>query len=424
MLVSKLQCYRTMIQQQSYLILGLARSGKATAAFFDAHHYPYVLYDDSQTDYNGKTVINHPDNISWDTIKSVIQSPGICFNYPDPHPVTARAREKNIPIETDIDLFNQHRDPAAQCIGITGTNGKSTTTALVTHILTHARKHAAMGGNIGVAALSLLMPNQQKNHGKPYNIYVLELSSFQLEATHHIDLDVAAIINITEDHLDRHGTMDHYRAAKHRIFTNATHTITGDTCPKIVTDPHLFDRLPGQHNLENINIAIAICSALDIPMDLIMKGIASFPGLPHRMEIVYNKDNLLIINDSKATNADATEKALACYKDDIVFWIAGGKPKTDGIVPLKPYFPFIARAYFMGEAKDIFLATAKDSVICHTSGTLDGALTKAIVDAQKSQLDYPDKRHIILFSPACASFDQFRDFEHRGDVFRKLVVQR
>ncbi len=424
MLVSKLQCYRTMIQQQSYLILGLARSGKATAAFFDAHHYPYILYDDSLTNYNGQAVLNNPNDIPWDTIKSVIQSPGICFNYPAPHPVTARAREKNIPIETDIDLFNQHRDPAAHYIGITGTNGKSTTTALVTHILNHARKHAAMGGNIGVAALSLLMPNQQKNHGKPFNFYVLELSSFQLEATHQINLDIAVIINITEDHLERHDTMDHYRAAKQRIFTHAKHTITGETCPKILTDPHAFEHLPGQHNLENMNTAIAVCSALDIPMNLIMKGIASFPGLPHRMEIVYNEDNLLIINDSKATNADAAEKALACYKDDIVFWIAGGKPKTDGIVPLKPYFPFITRAYFIGEAKEAFLATAKDSVTCHISSTLEGALTKAIIDAQKNQLEHPDKRHVILFSPACASFDQFRDFEHRGDVFRKLVIQR
>ena len=409
-----------MTNPKFYLILGLARSGKATAAFFDAHHHDYVLYDDFVTHYNDKVVLTNLDDIPWDTITSVIQSPGVPFDYPAPHPVTARARQKGIVIETDIDIFNQHRNPATQCIGITGTNGKSTTTTLITHVLNHAGKQAVMGGNVGVAALSLLTQNTSE---KPIDVYVLELSSFQLEAANRIDLDVAAIINITEDHLDRHQTMDDYIAAKYRIFAHAKTAITGETCPEIFTDSTAFEHLPGQHNLQNINFTIAVCRALDIHLDTILEGISTFPGLPHRMEIIYHENDLLIINDSKATNANATEKALACYKDDIVFWIAGGKPKTEGIAPLKAYFPFIEKAYFIGEAKDIFFATAKDAINCQACGVLEGALTKAIIDAQKSQLKNPEKRHVILFSPACASFDQFNDFEHRGDVFRQLVTQ-
>ncbi|MES2252422.1 MAG: UDP-N-acetylmuramoyl-L-alanine--D-glutamate ligase [Pseudomonadota bacterium] len=411
------------IQKQStYLILGLARSGKATAAFFGRIGESYVVYDDQAICYEGRDVLSAIIDIPWETIKAVIQSPGIPFFKPQPHPVTAAAIVKGIPVMTDIDLFNQYRDGSIACVGITGTNGKSTTTALVTHILNMAGKKAVMGGNIGVPVLSLL-------DERDVSVHVLELSSFQLEVTNRIDLDIAVLTNVSEDHIDRHGSMDAYSAAKDRIFNHAKCRVIGAECVEPVDDLSGIERLPGVHNEENMRVAYAVCTKLGVAHDLIVKGFNSFLGLAHRMELVYTCSDFCIINDSKATNADSTERALVHYTQlaplPYIYWIAGGKPKAGGIQSLKPYFSMIRKAYFIGAAQEEFLATTEGSIDAKTCGDLETAVCAAFADMRNEVRAHgydPLRHYLILFSPACASYDQFRDFEHRGDEFKRLAL--
>ena len=409
------------LEKQTYLILGLARSGKATAAFFDRIGAPHVVYDDRAEQYEGKPVLSTPNDISWGLIKAVVQSPGIPFSHPTPHPVTALALSKNIPIITDIDLFNQYREPNATCVGITGTNGKSTTTALITHILNAAGMKACMGGNIGVPVLSLL---DEQN----VSVYVLELSSFQLEVTHQINLDVAVFTNISEDHIDRHGSMAGYIAAKERIYRHAKMRVTGTECTEPENDLSAVENLPGMHNQENMRVAYAVCVKLGVPHDVIMSGIHSFPGLSHRMERVYRCSDFSVVNDSKATNADSTERAFAHYTQlahpPMIYWIAGGKPKEGGIQSLKPFFKAITKAYFIGAAQDKFLETADGAIDAKASGDLETAVKAAFADVRAEARAHghdPLRHYLILLSPACASYDQFSDFEHRGDEFKRLV---
>ena len=406
---------------QKYLILGLARSGKATVAFFDRIGESYVLYDDQAEQYEGKSVLSALNDIPWETIKAVVQSPGIPFSYPAPHPVTALAIAKGIPVITDIDLFHQHRDPAIRCVGITGTNGKSTTTALIAHILNSAGIKALMGGNIGVPVLSLL-------DEKDVSVCVLELSSFQLEVTHQIDLDVAVLTNISEDHLDRHGSMAGYIEAKERIYRHAQSRVVGAECGLPFDDLSAVERLPGLHNQENMRVAYAVCTKLGVSHDAIMVGLHSFPGLAHRMEIVYKCSDFSVVNDSKATNADSAERALLYYTQleppPMIYWIAGGKSKVGGIQSLESYFGKITKAYFFGVAQEEFLETVGAAIDAKTCGDLETAIQGAFADirAEARAHGHDPKRHyLILFSPACASFDQFRDFEHRGDEFKRLV---
>lgn len=409
------------IHQSNYLILGLARSGKATAAFFDRIGKPYVIYDDQATAYEGKPVLSSLNDIPWETIKAVVQSPGIPFSHPMPHPVTSLAIAKKIPIITDIDLFNQYRDPTVACVGITGTNGKSTTTALITHILNSTGKKALMGGNIGVPVLSLL--------DEPgVSVYVLELSSFQLEMTCQINLDVAVLTNISEDHIDRHGSMAGYIEAKERIYRHAQVRVIGAECIEPVENLSSVERLPGLHNQENMRVAYAVCMKLGMSHDAIMEGIYSFPGLAHRMELVYKCSDFSVVNDSKATNADSTERALAYYTQlenpAMIYWIAGGKSKIGGIKNLKPYFNKVTKAYFFGAAEDEFLATVGNDLDAKTCSDLETAIQAAFADIRTEARIHgrdPMRYYVILFSPACASFDQFRDFEHRGDEFKRLV---
>jgi UDP-N-acetylmuramoylalanine--D-glutamate ligase len=417
------------IQPTHFLILGLARSGKATADYFDQIGEAYVLYDDHAQSYGDKSVLNSLADIAWDAIKCVIQSPGVPFSYPKPHPVTAAALARNIPIKTDIDLFNTARDKSAPCIGITGTNGKSTTTALVTHILNAAGRNAVMGGNIGVPVLSLFGDSIVTNPA--VTDYVLELSSFQLETTHRIDLDIAVITNIGDDHIDRHGTMENYVAAKKRIFDHANIQITGANCPDPAFDFKAVERLPGAHNHENIKIAYAVCTHLGVPHDVIVAAIHRFPGLSHRMERVYTCSDFFIINDSKATNAESVQRALEHYTANPnihIYWIAGGRPKIGGIESLKPYFSNIKKAYFIGESQDAFLKTTQGLLDASTVGDLESAVKAAFADiraearANTCQGRDLSRQYLMLFSPACASYDQFRDFEHRGDEFKKIAL--
>ena len=409
-------------QPLNYLVLGLARSGKAAVAFFDRIGERYVMFDDQADQYAGKPVLSNPNDIPWETIKAVVQSPGIPFSYPSPHPVTALAIKNATPIITDIDLFNQYRDRAAACVGVTGTNGKSTTTALITHILNSAGKKALMGGNIGVPVLSLL-------DEKDVSVYVLELSSFQLEVTHQIDLDVAVLTNISEDHIDRHGSMAGYIAAKERIYRHAQARVVGAECVEPKDDLSTVERLPGLHNQENMRVAYAVCMKLGLTHEAIVAGIHSFPGLAHRMELIYKCSDFSVVNDSKATNADSTERALMyytqCETPPMIYWIAGGKSKIGGISPLKSYFKSIAKAYFFGAAQHEFFDISSGAIDAKVCGDLEMAVQSAFLDIRTEARAHghdPKRHYMILFSPACASFDQFRDFEHRGDEFKRLVL--
>ena len=341
-------------------------------------------------------------------------------------------------------------------VGITGTNGKSTTTALIGHILKEAGRDARVGGNIGNGVLGMAPLNANA-------IYVLELSSYQLDLCESLHCDVAVLLNISPDHLDRHGGMDGYIAAKKRIFMNqrardiavigiddaVTQGIAmGTSRPgeaRVVqisaefglargvsaVDGHLFDStggqaikvgelsqapaLPGQHNYQNAAAAYAACHALGVAPGRIMEGLRTFPGLAHRMELVGEIDGVRFVNDSKATNAQAAEQALKTWPK--VHWIAGGVPKADGIEPLAPWFDRIEKAYLIGESQEAFAKTLKDKVEVVRSGTLQAAVRTAFEAAKASGETAP----IVLLSPACASFDQFKDFEARGDAFRDLV---
>lgn len=413
----------------TFLILGMGSSGKATRDFLIKKGFCAVCYDDH--DQDSITL----KEIPWDRLTAIIQSPGIPFHLPKPHPITALAKEKGIAILSDIDLFQRYKDPHILCIGITGTNGKSTTTALITHMLNVAfnasstkgekPKKAVMGGNIGIPALSLLI-NAHENDS--IGAYVLELSSYQLEVIHRLDLDVAVYLNLTPDHLDRHGSMEEYHRVKEKIFGHARHKIRPqDLVPNLFFDDikDVSPLLVGNHNAENVRAAMLVCDKLGIAQDIALDGVKTFQGLAHRMEIIFQSDHLVIVNDSKATNADATERALLCYlpSDVDLHWILGGVAKDGGITSLAPYFPSIASAYLIGTAALDFEKTLVSyHVPCTHCKTIDRAITD-VLDHIETYAKQTQKKHVILFSPACASLDQFKNFEHRGDVFKDLIKQ-
>jgi UDP-N-acetylmuramoylalanine--D-glutamate ligase len=356
----------------------------------------------------------------------VVVSPGVPLNR---HPIAAHARKHGVPIIGDIELFSLARPelPAHKVVGITGTNGKSTTTALVHHILNTAGVPTTMGGNIG---LPILAQDPLPEGG----VYVLELSSFQIDLTYSLDCDVAVLLNITPDHLDRYETFEAYAAAKARLFEMQDPTnygLIGTSTPAaeavfadfphaclIALDPwgsdlNRYPALSGQHNLENLAAASYVCSslALGLPADVIVRGLASFPGLPHRMERVRELSGVLFVNDSKATNPDSTAPALAAYPN--IHWIVGGQAKTDGLGPCEQHLGHVRGAYTIGEAGPMFARLLEGRVPVTQSQVLERAVENAAAAAVAGE--------VVLLSPACASFDQFRDFEERGDVFRAAV---
>jgi UDP-N-acetylmuramoylalanine--D-glutamate ligase len=360
------------------------------------------------------------------------------------------AKAAGIEIIGDIELFCRERNrtaPGAPFVAITGTNGKSTTTALVAHVLRHAGWDVQMGGNIGTAILSLAPPAQGRVH-------VIELSSFQIDLTPSLNPGIGVLLNITPDHLDRHGTMENYAAIKERLIAGSDLAIVGiDDAPsraiagrragptvtihvgdergrdglmahgsavfgpegERIADLAGIGTLRGAHNWQNAAVAVAVVGALGVRGETLAAGIRSFPGLPHRMEEVRRRGRVLFVNDSKATNADSTEKALSAFHD--IHWILGGKSKEGGILALAPLFPRVAHAYLIGAASDDFAKTLEGRVPYTRCGTLDVA-TKAAAQAAAAS-DAPEP--VVLLSPACASYDQFRSFEDRGDQFRELV---
>ncbi len=448
-------------------VFGLARSGIAAARALMAGGARVCAWDDNEAARKAAEAAGVPlvdlNRRDWQNFSALVLSPGIPYRFPEPHRIVRMAQLVGVPVIGDMELFaravnalKEYERP--RIVGITGTNGKSTTTALIGHILKQAGKDVRVGGNIGVGVLDL-----EKLHGGA--IYVLELSSYQLDLVETLKCDVAVMLNISPDHLNRHGGMDGYVQAKRRIFRNqgpndtavvgvddtrsqvmctqlsaegirrvvpvsaeyglgrGVSVLDGKVCDSMmnrsmeVRDIATARALPGRHNHQNAAAAYAACRALGLEPADIIRGIMSFPGLAHRLETIGEIDSVRFINDSKATNAQATEQALRAFPK--CYWIVGGRPKEEGIDDLAPFFPGLKRAYLIGESTEAFARTLAGKADFVKSRTLDVAIEAAFADARASG----EKGAVILFSPACASFDQFRDFEHRGDTFRALAAQ-
>jgi UDP-N-acetylmuramoylalanine--D-glutamate ligase len=400
--------------------------------------------------------LQEPAAWDWRRVAALLLSPGVPLTHPAPHSVVEMARRAGCPIIGDIELLARAQ-PKATYVGITGTNGKSTTTALIGHILKEAGRTVEVGGNLGAPALGLA-PLEAGG------IYVLELSSYQLDLLEDAVFDVAVFINLSPDHLGRHGGMDGYIAAKRRIFRHQKphmmaivgiddersraifeelkaeggRRIVPISCLQRVskgvfaTGGRLVDdiegamrsvvdlaevpTLPGEHNWQNAAAAYAAARAVGIEREMIAKALLTYPGLAHRQERIASVDGISFINDSKATNADAAARALACY--DPIYWIAGGLPKEGGLSGIEPFLPRIRHAFLIGVAEAAFAETLAGQVEVSRCGTLEVAVREAHRLAAAEAIPGA----VVLLSPACASFDQFANFEHRGDVFRTLVA--
>ncbi len=353
----------------------------------------------------------------------LVLAPGVPLHFPAPHPVVEKARAAGIEIICDIEILHRCRH-GRTVIGITGTNGKSTTTALTGHVLNACGIRAAVGGNIGTPVLALDLP---------LDAFVIELSSYQLDLCPTFKPDIAVLLNITPDHIDRHGSLAGYVESKKRIFGKGKRAVIAvdDDITRAIADemkdavrvsaaaPEFdaagLETLRGAHNHQNAAAAWAAGRLMGLGGEAIYKAMKSFPGLPHRQFPVAARGRVTYINDSKATNADAAGKALASF--DNIYWIIGGRPKEGGLAGLEPFMGRIRRAYAIGEAMDEFAAwLAARKVECVKSGTLEKAVRQAHDDAQQAKGEA-----VVLLSPACASLDQFRNFEHRGDEFARIV---
>ncbi len=356
---------------------------------------------------------------------SIVVTPGLPLNR---HPIAQRAREAGVEIIGDIELFARARAelPPHKVVGITGTNGKSTTTALVHHILQTAGVPSLMGGNIGLP----IMAQDPLPEG---GVYVLELSSYQIDLTQSLDCDVAVLLNITPDHLDRYDSFEAYAASKARLFemqspgqlavvdyrSEADEDVlesAEDPIIQFIDDIEVGDQsnwpvLQGPHNRQNAATAIAACQYLGLNDEVIELGLRTYPGLPHRMERVADKDGVLFVNDSKATNPTAAAPALAAFPK--IHWILGGQAKCDSLDECAPHFGHVRKAYTIGEAGEMFASLLSPHMAVAECVTLDAAVKAAAGEAEPGDT--------VLLSPACASFDQFRDYEARGDAFRAAV---
>ena len=446
-------------------VFGLGRTGLTAARALVAGGAQVALWDEKDASRAAAAAEGFPvvdlRTADWSQFAALMLSPGVPLTHPQPHWTVAMARAAGVEILGDIELFArtvnaapEHKRP--KVVVITGTNGKSTTTALIGHICRQAGKDARVGGNIGVGVLDL-----DDMHGAA--VYVLEVSSYQLDLTSSLKPDVAVLLNISPDHLDRHGGMDGYVAAKRRVLLNQG---KGDTavigvddawgqqiCTEITAANRrtivpissgraigrgvyalqgvLYDgsgervvevcdllrakSLPGRHNWQNAAAAYAACRALGIPPMDVADGLLSFPGLEHRMKTVGVIGGVTFINDSKATNADAARQAMSSYPR--FHWIAGGVPKAGGVDSLTDLFPRVAKAWLVGQAAEGFARTLDGMAPYEISGDLATATAHAFAAARAE-----GGEQIVLLSPACASFDQFPDFEVRGDASRAAVA--
>jgi UDP-N-acetylmuramoylalanine--D-glutamate ligase len=447
-------------------VFGLARTGLAAARALIAGGAEVAVWDEraqglASAQAEGLEIVDL-SVAEWSRFDALMLSPGVPLTHPEPHWTVRMARQAGVEILGDIELFARtvnlapaHKRP--RIVAITGTNGKSTTTALVGHLCAQAGRDTRVGGNIGVGVLDL--PDM---HGGA--VYVLELSSYQLDLTSSLKPDVAILLNISPDHLDRHGGMEGYVAAKRRILMNQDqgdmavigvddpwgqrlctevtasnrrttvpvsaskaigrgvyalqgmlYDATGDRAVQ-VADLNRARSLPGRHNWQNAAAAYAAVRGLGAPVSEIAEGLLSFPGLAHRMETVAHIRGVRFVNDSKATNSDAARQALSSYPK--VYWIAGGRAKDGGIDSLADLFPRIQRAYLIGEAAGEFASALEGRAPYLDCRDLRVAVAQAFADAQAS-----GEGGIVLLSPACASFDQFADFEARGEAFRSAVLE-
>jgi UDP-N-acetylmuramoylalanine--D-glutamate ligase len=453
-------------QDRKLGVFGLAKAGTATVSSLIAGGADVFAWDDkedsrkafSQQFTEGKVRLLEPKSWPWKDLAALVLSPGVPLTHPAPHYTARLAREAGVRITGDIELLCEAQ-PLAKKIAVTGTNGKSTTTSLIGHIIKSAGRRVETGGNLGASALSL---NPQGSDG----CYVLELSSYQLDLLQAARFNIAMLLNITPDHLDRHGGMEGYVSAKSHIFERQTkhdvalvgiddnysrsvYTSLRQASPAHVVaisvvheirqgvfvdkegvlhdriDPehplllNLYDipTLTGRHNWQNAAYTYAACKLFGLPQRDIEKGIRSFPGLRHRLQSVATIHGVRFINDSKATNADATSHALTPFTH--IYWIAGGRPKEGGIASLEPLFPNITHAFLIGEAQGNFAGTLEGKVPYTSCGTLAAAFDAA---AQKAFAERKPGA-VVLLSPAGASFDQWKSFEARGDAFCAMTEE-
>ncbi|MDR6952254.1 UDP-N-acetylmuramoylalanine--D-glutamate ligase [Ancylobacter sp. 3268] len=452
----------TTFRDRRVALFGLGGSGRATAHALIAGGADVIAWDDAIASVEAADDEEIPTGdlraLEWGAVDALVLAPGVPLTHPKPHWTVALAHAAGVEVIGDIELFVRERRahaPGAPMVAITGTNGKSTTTALIAHLFRFGGREAPIGGNFGPAILSLDPP-------APERVHVIECSSYQIDLAPTLDASVGVLLNLSPDHLDRHGDMDHYAEVKERLVAGVEAGGTAvvgvdDEWSRAIADRfqaagrrlvrisvlHRLDdgicrdgetllvreggrtmftvplagigSLRGAHNAQNAAAAFAAAQALGLAPEVIVEGLKSFPGLAHRMEQVRTIGKALFVNDSKATNADAAERALLSFDD--IYWILGGKPKAGGIEPLRPLFGRVRKAYLIGEAADAFAATLGDAVPFEMCGTLESAIPAAARDAAGSAAAHP----VVLLSPACASFDQFPNFEVRGDRFRALV---
>lgn len=441
-------------------VFGLGGSGIASASALFAGGADVIGWDDDSKRIAHARQAGIPTadlhEVDWSRIAALVLAPGVPLTHPAPHWTVQLARAAGVEVIGDIELFCRERRrlaPDSPFVAITGTNGKSTTTALIAHLLATAGYDVQLGGNIGTAILSLAPPDTGRAH-------VIECSSYQIDLAPTLDPKIGVLLNVSEDHLDRHGTLEAYAAVKERLVARVQDTAVigvddewcraaadriaraGKTVVRVSVQGALGEgiyvhgeeiilanggvakpiallggigSLRGVHNAQNAACATAAALALGLDAKAIQQGLWSFPGLAHRMEEIGRKGDILFVNDSKATNADAAARALACFTD--IFWIAGGKPKTGGIVSLAEFFPRIRKAYLIGEAAADFATTLEGKADHVIVQTLDRAVAAAAKDAEA----WGRQGAVVLLSPACASFDQYPNFEVRGDKFRELV---
>jgi UDP-N-acetylmuramoylalanine--D-glutamate ligase len=450
----------TSFKGKTVAVFGLARSGNAMLEALRLGGATVHAWDDSadareKAKASGVPVTDLRD-FDFHDADALILSPGVPLTHPEPHWTVSMARAARIEIIGDTEVFQREAKKAgAKIAGITGTNGKSTTTALIGHMFRHARRDTDVGGNIGTAVFLMRQPVKDR-------IYVLELSSFQIDLMPGLKPDVGILTNITPDHLDRHGTMENYAAVKSRMFAKQTAGDTaivgvddewcegiadgirpGPSVRRVSVEKPLTDgifasdgvlrdfrrgieearidlrhmkALKGRHNWQNACMAYGAGRALGLSIAEIEAAMASFGGLAHRMQEVARLGSVAFVNDSKATNADAAAKALSSF--ETIYWIAGGIAKSGGIEPLAQYFPRIAKAYLIGEAAPAFARTLEGKARNEVSGTLDAAVAAAARDAVAEG----KPGAVVLLSPACASFDHYPNFEVRGDAFVNAVA--
>lgn len=450
----------TTLKGKKVALFGLGGSGFATARGLVAGGAEVTAWDDNPDSVGKAAAEGIPvadlRSIDWNGLSAFVLSPGVPLTHPKPHWTVDLARAAGVEVIGDVELFvRERRAHAPDCpfIAITGTNGKSTTTALIAHILQSSGRDTQLGGNIGTAILTLEPPKAER-------YFVVECSSYQIDLAPTLNPSAGILLNLTPDHLDRHGTMQHYADIKERLvagsgvavvgvddsysaviadrieqaggkvvrisrrheladglYAKGSRIIQASTCATAeIADLDGIQTLRGSHNAQNAAAAIAACLAVGVSAEDIRAGLKSFPGLKHRMQPVGQRGRVVFVNDSKATNADAAAPALSSY--DHIYWIAGGLPKEGGITTLSPLFPRIAKAYLIGEAAPAFAATLGEQVPYEISGTLERAVAHAAAEAARDG----HETVAVMLSPACASFDQYKNFEVRGDAFVSHVA--